>query len=58
MTNDDHLNAIEDIEENEGQLSAWERNFIDSIKSRLMDGRTLTEPQVNKLEQIWERVTS
>lgn len=48
---------IEDCENREDKLSDWERGFIDSIGRQMADGRALTDKQVERLEEIWERVT-
>lgn len=55
---EDHLQLIEDCETREDRLSDWERGFIDSIKSQLEAGKTLTEKQVETLEATWERATA
>lgn len=57
-TDDDPLQLIEDCEARESRLSDWDRSFIDSIKRQLEAGRTLSEKQLAKLGEAWERVTS
>jgi hypothetical protein len=52
---------IEDIENASGviggiKLSQWEEEFMDSIKDRLSDEKSLTEPQIEKLKEIWDRI--
>lgn len=37
-------------------LSQWEEEFVESVEGRLQDGKTLTEAQAEKLEQIWDRI--
>lgn len=39
-----------------GTLSQWEEEFVESVEGRLQDGKTLTEAQAEKLEQIWDRI--
>lgn len=50
------VKKIETIEEYDDQLNDWERNFIDSIRNQLERGCVLTENQVEKIEQIYEKV--
>jgi hypothetical protein len=58
MTSPDELDQmLQDCEVREEKLSEWERTFIDSLTHRRAKGNSLTEPQAEKLEQIWERVT-
>ena len=38
-------------------LSDWESEFVQSLRDRLESGRDLTERQIEKLEEIWNRVT-
>lgn len=56
-----HEQWIEDIRSAEGahsgiKLSQWEEEFVENIEGRLAEGRTLTEGQANKLEDIWTRI--
>ncbi len=37
-------------------LSEWEEEFVESISNQLDEGRTLTDSQYEKLNQIWDRV--
>jgi hypothetical protein len=54
---DEQAQLIEDCENREEKLSDWERGFIDSVGKQLAEGRSLTDKQVERLEEIWERVT-
>lgn len=56
-----HDQWIEDIRSADGaiggiSLSTWEAEFVETIEARLAEGRTLTEGQADKLEQIWNRI--
>ena len=56
-----HDEWIEDIRSADGaiggiSLSTWEAEFVETIEARLAEGRTLTEGQADKLEQIWNRI--
>jgi len=54
----EHEQMIDDCEKRESKLSDWGRGFIDDLTDRIGDGKSLTQKQAEKLEQIWERVTS
>jgi len=49
---------IEDCQDREHKLSEWEVNFIASLDESLGKGKNLTEKQEEKLNTIWDRVTS
>lgn len=49
---------IEDCQLLEEQLSVWEIEFIDSIENQLGSGAMLTDAQRDKLDEIWERITT
>ncbi|AEJ01217.1 hypothetical protein Nit79A3_1385 [Nitrosomonas sp. Is79A3] len=53
----DHLKMVEECEFNESLLNDWECDFIDSIRNQIDEGRNLSERQIEKLEDIWEKVT-
>jgi len=55
---DEYLQMIVDCEARESRMSDWDRAFVDSLGKRLGDGRTLTPKQIEKLNEIWERVTA
>jgi hypothetical protein len=48
---------VADCEARESKLTDWERQFVDSISRQLLDGKTLTRKQSERLEEIWDRVT-
>ncbi len=54
---DEHLTMVEDCEKRESKLTAWEHDFIVSIRDQLEAGRRLSEKQAERLDAIWERVT-
>lgn len=54
----EQMQMVEDCENREGRLSDWERSFIDSIKSQLTAGRTLSKKQSDQLDAIWEKATA
>jgi len=47
-------NFLEQIEENESQLTDWERKFVDDLTKR--DPDSLTVIQNHKLNEIYNRV--
>lgn len=54
----EQMQQVEDCEDREQHLSDWERQFVDSIKQQLIAGRSLSGKQSDRLDEIWERVTS
>ena len=54
---DEYQQMIKDCENRESKLSEWEENFIDSLYDWIADDKIPTSKQVEKLENIWERVT-
>lgn len=55
----DGMELIELIEEHEDELTNWERGFVDSMRVQLeADEPFITEPQLEKLQRICDRVTS
>ena len=55
---DDHPVMIHDCELRESKLSDWESSFIDSISRQLSQNSRLSFKQVERLDEIWERVTA
>lgn len=55
---DEYFTMIADCEKRDRMLSAWDADFLSSIKDRLTDNRTLSPKQTAKLEEIWEKATS
>lgn len=51
-----YLQMVEECEEREERLTDWERTFIASMRDKLDAGITLYDTQVEKLEQIWNKV--
>lgn len=51
---EDLEDTIQRIKECEGSpdLNDWEEDFLESIKEQVMNGRTLTTRQEDKLEQV------
>lgn len=54
---DEYITLIEDCERRSHKLSDWELGFIDSLSRQLAEGRRPTANQIEKLDEIWERVT-
>ncbi len=55
---DDYRTLIEDARKRDHKLSAWEADFLDSIEEQLDDHKTLSDKQVAKLNDIWEKATA
>lgn len=56
--NAEHQQMVEDCVARESRLTGWEREFVESVQSRLASGRPLSDKQAERLDEIWERVTS
>lgn len=54
---DDTLQLLEDCEHRESRLSDFERGFIDSIRSQIEGGQSLSKKQADLLNDIWDRCT-
>ena len=48
---------IADIVKREEKLTAWEHDFIVSIKTQIEAGRTLSLKQAGIVQEIWDKVT-
>lgn len=54
---DEYLAMIADCKKREAKMSEWEQKFIDDMKDRI-DRRQLPTPnQLEKINEVWERVT-
>lgn len=49
---------LADCEQLEEKLTDWERGFVDSLRHTVDSGYTLTERQIEKLSNIWNRIAS
>jgi len=56
--NSEQMTLVEDCEARESRLSDWERQFIDSIKSQLTNGLSLSQKQSDHLDEVWEKATA
>lgn len=54
---DEYLRMLEDCERRESRLNDWERGFVDSLRRQIEDGKTPSGKQLEKLNDIWDRVT-
>ncbi len=52
---EEYETLIQDCEDRDRKLTPWERDFLESIKERIEGWTPLTENQVDKLNEIWER---
>lgn len=57
MTMDEARTLVDDCENRQSRLTDWETTFISDMGDILDDDRPLSDGQLRKLEQIWERVT-
>jgi hypothetical protein len=54
----EYIILLDDCENREERLTDWERGFIDSLRHQIDAGRFLSAKQIDKLDDIWERVTA
>ena len=54
---EEYMTLIADCEKRESKLSAWDVDFLSSIKDRLIDKKPLSQKQIDCLDGIWERAT-
>ena len=52
---EDVQDVIEAVESHARDLSDWESEFMDSIRRQWDDRGTLTEKQMEKLDQVFEK---
>ena len=55
---DEYAQMIADCEKRESKLSDWERGFIDSLEQQISNGKAPSRKQIERLDEIWERVTA
>lgn len=53
-----YLQQCEDCEKRESRLTEWERNFIDSVRAQIEQGRRPTPKQIETLDRVWEQATA
>ena len=46
---------LDDLLALEEGLTGWEVEFVESVEKRRQDGRDLTDGQIAKIHQIWDR---
>ena len=51
------MRLIEDCINRDNKMSAWECDFVVSVKDQLIAHGKLSEKQLNTLNNIWEKVT-
>lgn len=57
MTRDEIDQLITDCENRSERLNDWELGFIDSIRRQFDASGSLSPKQIERLEEVWERVT-
>lgn len=50
------VDMIEEIGIADIDLNDWENEFIESVGDQIDKGKDLTEAQLYKLEQIWDKI--
>lgn len=54
----EYITLLDDCEKREDRLTDWGRGFVDSLRRRIESGQPPTGGQIEKLDDIWERVTA
>lgn len=54
---DEYITLIDDCEKRDSKLSAWDVDFLVSIRERLEQKRPLSPKQSDILDDIWEKAT-
>jgi hypothetical protein len=54
----EYVTLIDDCENRESRMSEWEANFCDSLRRQIEDGRMPSIKQIEKLDELWGRVTA
>jgi hypothetical protein len=54
---EEYITLIDDCEKRDSKLSAWDADFLVSIRERLEAKRPLSQKQINVLDEIWEKAT-
>lgn len=57
MSMEDIPEMLQDCENRESKLSAWEQSFLQSLSEQYTKKGSLSEKQYDILEKIWNRVT-
>ena len=55
---DEYMTLVEDCEHRSERLTDWEAQFIDSLRRKLEGGTPPSPLQIEKLDEVWERVTA
>lgn len=55
---DEYATMLDDCENRQSRMTDWEIAFVASLQEQLADGRQLSEKQVRRLDELWERLTA
>lgn len=55
---DEYITMLEDCKKRRGWLTEWERGFLESLQRQIAEGRQPSAKQIEKLDNVWERVTA
>lgn len=50
-----YLDELDDLLAVDGGLSDWELEFVESVHDQVQDGRELTDRQIEKIGEIWDK---
>lgn len=55
---DTYTIMLDDCEARESRLTDWEREFVDSLRQQIEQGRRPTARQIDTLDNVWEKATT
>jgi len=55
---DEYVAMLDDCQKRSEWLTEWERGFVGSLQQQIANGRQLSAKQIERLDNIWERVTA
>ena len=55
---DEYATMLKDCEKRSEWLTEWDRGFVESLRRQIADGRQPSAKQIEKLDNVWERVTA
>jgi hypothetical protein len=50
-----HRDMARELDSMERDVTSWEANFIESVLKALRSGKSLSNPQKEKLEEMWDK---
>lgn len=54
----EYLQMIEDCESRDRRMNEWEKEFVQSLRFQISEGKRPSAKQIEALDRTWEKVTS